>query len=78
MNILLKHLKKSDFQSHFSVLKIGGIFVKKSLKNIGPEDQLFWKKVFKIFYFLSKGWFDEFDSNIRGPRAPHIEFSTIA
>ena len=26
----------------------------------------------------SKGWFDEFDSNIRGPRAPHIEFSTIA
>ena len=27
---------------------------------------------------ICKGWFDEFDSNIRGPTAPHIEFSTIA
>ena len=27
---------------------------------------------------IYKGWFDEFDSNIRGPRAPHVEFLSIA
>jgi hypothetical protein len=33
--------QNSDFQSHFSVLKIGRIFPKKnSLKNIGLGDQL--------------------------------------
>ena len=24
---------------------------------------------------LSKGWFDEFETNVRGPRAPQVEFS---
>ena len=40
----------SDFQSHFSVLKIDRIFPKKySLKNIGQGDQLLIKNVFENF-----------------------------
>ena len=44
--------QNSDFQSHFSVLKIGWIFPKKfSLKNIGLGDQLLLKNVFENFDF---------------------------
>ena len=42
----------SYFQSHFSVLKIGQIFLKKnSMKNIGLGDQLLLKNVFEHFDF---------------------------
>ena len=44
--------QNSDFQSHFSVSKIGQIFPKKiSLKNIGLGDQLLIKNNFEFFFF---------------------------
>ena len=47
--------QNSDFQSHFSVLKIGWIFPKKnSVKNIGLGDQLLIKNVFWKLWFKKK------------------------
>ena len=45
--------QNSDFQSHFSVSKIGQIFPKKiPLKNIGLGDLVLLNNVFEILYFL--------------------------
>ena len=43
--------QNSYFQSHFSVLKIGQIFQKKSMQNIRLGDQLLLKNVFENFDF---------------------------
>ena len=43
--------QNSDFQSHFSVLKISRMFQKKSFKNIGLGDQLLLKNIFENFDF---------------------------
>ena len=44
--------QNSDFQSHFSVLKIDRIFPKKfSMKNIGLGDKVLIKNIFENFYF---------------------------